>query len=144
MAQAKLYGQALVSAFNKEIDMSGDSFNLLLLDSSYVPNQDTHRYKSDLTGEVTGTGYTAGGKVLSNVAVSYDGATNTFKFDADDVTWDPSSITARYAVVYDNSPVTDAVRPLICFIDFEADKTSATDLFTVAFNASGIVTITVS
>jgi hypothetical protein len=144
MAQAKLYGQALVSAFNKEIDLSGDSFNILLLDNTYTPNQDTHRYKSDLSGEVTGTGYTAGGKVLSNVAATYDGASNTFKFDADDVSWNPSTITARYAVVYDNSPATDAVRPLIAFIDFETDQTSSGDQFTVSFNASGIVTITVS
>lgn len=144
MAIAKLYGQALVSAFNKEIDMSGDSFKVMLVSSAYTPNQDTHRYKSDVTGEVTGDGYTAGGATLANVTVTYDAATNTLKFDADDVTWDPSTITARYAVVYDNSPASDTVRPLVSYIDFENDEASNADEFTLSFSSSGIVSVVVA
>ena len=144
MAQAKWYGQAFISAFNKEIDASGDSFKAMLLDATYTPNQDTHRYKSDLSGEVTGTNYVAGGASLVNVTIAYDAATNTLKIDADDVSWDPSTITARYLVVYDASPGTDAVRPLICYIDFESNQTSNDDQFTVAFSASGIATVTVA
>lgn len=141
MALAKFYGQALVSAFNKEIDFDGDTFKVILLSSSYAPNQDTHRYKSDLSNEVTGTGYTAGGATLANVTVAYDSSTNTLKFDADDVSWNPSTITARYAVVYDNSPGTDSARPLICYIDFQTDQSSNNDLFSITWSPSGIATL---
>ena len=62
----------------------------------------------------------------------------TITFDADDVTWTSSTITARGAVVYDDSLTND---PLLCYIDFGADKTSSFGDFAVAFNASGVFTL---
>ena len=81
---ANLYGLFLQSLANKEIDLDTDVIKVMLCTSTYTPNQDTHRYKSSVTNEVTGTGYTAGGATLGTVAVTYDTATNTLKFDAAD------------------------------------------------------------
>lgn len=139
-----VYGGFLQSLANKEIDLDSDTLKVMLCTSTYAPNQDTHRYKSSVTNEVTGTGYTATGATLTSVAVTYTAGTNTLMLDAADTSWASSTITARYAVVYDSTPATDATRPLICYIDFGADVSSSAAAFTITWDAAGIVTITAS
>lgn len=138
----KFFGLALQSAFNKEIDFDSDTLKVMLCTSSYVPDQDTHRYKSSVTNEVTGTGYTAGGATLASVTVTYNAATNTLTLDAADTAWANSTITARYAVIYDATPGTDATRPLIAFIDFGADVSTTAGTFTITWDAAGIASLT--
>ena len=97
---AKWYGLAFKYAFQGEINVTG-TVKCMLTTSSYTPDQDAHYQSSDVTNEVSGTGYTAGGATLSNVAITYTGATNTLKIDCDDIVWPSSTITARIAVIYD-------------------------------------------
>lgn len=141
---AFFYGNAFLSAFNKEIDFNTDTIKVMLCTSAYVPNQDTHQYKSSVTNEVTGTGYTAGGATLANATITYTGGTNVLKLDGDDTTWPTSTITARYAVIYDSTPATDATRPLIAYVDFGADVVSTGGTFTITWDAAGIATVTVA
>lgn len=49
--------------------------------------------------------------------------------------WTTSTITARYCVIYDSTPATDATRPLIAIIDFGADVSSTAATFTVTIDA---------
>lgn len=132
----KAYAHALHSALLKLADLEDDEIKCMLCTSSYTPNQQTHDFKDDVTNEVEGTGYTAGGVVLANVDVSV--ATLTITVDADDPQWTSSTITARYAVIYDATPATDATRPLFFLIDFGEDKSSSNGTFKLAFHASGI------
>lgn len=139
---AKVYGLFLKSLAEGKVDLSTDTLKVMLTTSSYTPNQDTHQYKSSVTNEVTGTGYTAGGATLASVGVTYDAGTNTLKLDAADPAWAASTITARYAVFYDATPSTDATRPLISYVDFGTDVTSTAGTFTIELDAAGIVTMT--
>ena len=141
---AKFYGLAFKSAFNKEIDFDSDSIKVMLCTSSYVPDQDTHQYKSSVTNEVTGTGYTAGGEALASASLTYTAGTNVLKLDGADTVWASSTITARYAVIYDSTPATDATRPLIAYVDFGADVSSSSGDFTITWDAAGIATVTVA
>lgn len=138
------YGQAFTSAFNKEIDVDTDVLKVMLCTSTYTPNQDTHRYKSSVTNEVVGTGYTATGATLTSPTVSYTAGTNVFAFDAADTSWATSTITARYAVIYNSSPASDATRPLIGYLDFGADFVSTGGTFLITWDAAGIFTVTVA
>ena len=138
------YGNAFKSAFNKEIDLDTDVLKVMLCTSAYTPNQDTHQYKSSITGEVVGTGYTAGGATLTSPTVVYTAGTNTFVLDAADVSWPTSTITARYAVIYDSSPASDATRPLIAYVDFGADVVSTAGTFSITWDAAGICAVTVA
>jgi hypothetical protein len=138
------YGGALLSSMNKEADWDSDTIKCLLATSSYTPNQDSHRYKSDISGEVSGTGYTAGGVTLATPTQSYTGSTNVWALDAGDAQWTGASFTARYAVVYDATPATDATRPLLCYVDFGGDQTVNGANFTVQWDSGGIVKITIS
>lgn len=138
---AKLYGPFLQSLTNKEVDLDSDTLKVMLCTSGYTPDQDTHRYKSDVTNEVAGTGYTAGGQALTGVTVSYTAATNTLMLDANDPSWPASTITARYAVFYDDSPATAATKPLIAYWDLGSDQISSAGNFTLTLSGSGIVAI---
>lgn len=138
------YGLFQKSLWNKEIDLDSDSLKVMLCTSAYTPNQDTHQYKSSITNEVTGTGYTATGQALASLVVAYTAGTNTINLDAADTVWTSSTITARYAVVYDSTPGTDATRPLICYIDFGADVISSGGSFTIAWDAAGIISVAVA
>jgi hypothetical protein len=84
---------------------------------------DTLAYTTD--GEVTGTGYTAGGRTLVIIPPSYSGTTAYVSFN--NVTWNPASFTTRGALIY-NSTTGAAVAVL----NFGADKT-ATNSFTITF-----------
>jgi hypothetical protein len=141
---AKLYGKFFNAYTAKDVDLDNDTIKAMLCTSTYVPNQDTHEFKSDVTNEVTGTGYTTGGATLSGVSVSYTGASNTWAFDANDVSWAASTITARYLVLYDSTPGSDATRRLIAYVDFGADVTTTAGTLTVTWATAGIVTVTVA
>lgn len=79
------------------------------------------------TGEITGTGYTAGGKVLAPTVPGLDQTNNTAYFSFANAVWTPAVFTARGALVYNST--TGAA----CFVlDFGSDKT-ATSTFTVTF-----------
>lgn len=142
---SQLYGQFLSQALNKEIDWDTDTIKVALLTNAYTPNQDVHNYYDDVVAnEVTGTGYTAGGNTLTNKTNAYNASTNVIVLDADDTTWSSSTITARYAVVYDATPATNATKPLIGYVDFGSDQSSSNGNFTITWDATGIVRITVA
>lgn len=142
---AKLYGQVFVGAFGKTIDFVNDSIKVALCASGYTPDQDTHRYYSDITNELpTGDGYTAGGKALTGMTLTYDAATNTTKLDADDVGWTDSTLTARYAVIYDDTPAQATKKPLLAYVDFGENYASKGSIFEIKWHTDGIVTVQVS
>ena len=141
---SKLYGNFLLKALNKEVDFDTDTIKVALLSSSYTPDQDAHDYLNDVsTYEVTGTGYTAGGNTLGSKTATYDSANNVVILDAADTTWSSSTITARYAVVY-GSTGTSSTSPLIGYVDFGSDQSSTNGNFTITWDSTGIVRITVA
>lgn len=140
---ALLYGKAFLSFTNGEIDLDTNTIKVALTTSSYTPDQDAHDYFNDVTNEVTGTGYTAGGATLANKTVTYTSGTNVFKFDADDTTWAISTITARRAVIYKDTG-TASTSPLIAYVDFGADVSTAAQTFQITWHANGIFTVTVA
>lgn len=141
---AKVYSLFLKSLANKEVTLATDTLKVMLCTSTYTPDQDAHQYKSSVTNEVTGTGYTATGVALTSVTWTYNTSTNVYTLTAANASWATSTITARYAVIYDSTPATDATRPLIAYVDFGADFTSTAATFQITWDANGIVTFTVS
>jgi hypothetical protein len=79
--------------------------------------------------EVVGTGYTAGGNVITGVTVLTSDTTAYLDFN--DVVWNPAGFTARGALIYNTSLGNLAVAVL----DFGADKTTTTT-FTVQVPAN--------
>jgi hypothetical protein len=56
------------------VDYLSDTLKCSLHTSTYAPNLDTHETQSDLTNEVSGTNYVAGGTTLGSKTVTYTAA----------------------------------------------------------------------
>lgn len=138
MANA-IYNSFKRDIMNGSIDLDTDTIKIALVTSSYTPDIDAHEDFADITNEVSGTGYTAGGETLSTT-VSVDDTDDEGVFDATDVTWSTATITARGAVVYKDTG-TASTSPLVCYIDFEEDKTSTDGDYVVTFATEGILNL---
>lgn len=111
----------------------------VVLVNGYAPDIDAHSQYSDITDEVpNGNGYTQGGKTLQNASVTQDNANDRAIFDADDVTWASSTITADGAVIYDD---TTTGKELVGYIDFGGAKSSNSGDFRIQWNSAGILTL---
>lgn len=146
---AKWYGLGLLNALGgsaggKCIDWKGHTIKVMLCTGSYIPNQDTHETKSHVANEASGNGYTAGGIALTGKTATYAESSNIIKLDAADIAWPNSNITARYAVIYDNTGATDAEKLLLGYVDFGEEKTSSGGDFTIPWSVNGILRITAS
>ena len=132
--------QLLKGTFN--LHTGGNTIKVMLVTSSYTPDQDAHDFINDVeANEVSGAGYTAGGQALTGQAVSQDNTDNEGVFDADNVTWSSSTITARGAVLYKVNGGASSADPVICYFDFGSDQISSSGDFTITWNAEGIVNL---
>ena len=127
----KWYGEGLLNVAKGAIDLDTDTFKIMLTTSAYTPNQDTHNFRDDVTNEVMGTGYTAGGATLSGVSVTYDSATNEVRISWTDPTWTTATITARTAVIYKSRGGASTADELLAYCTEAADVTSTAGTFTV-------------
>ena len=118
------------------------TLKVMLLKRSHTPLKNTHENVSDISSdEISGsdaTGYDAGGKELTGVTFVKDGTNSRAVLDANNPSWNPSSITAGYAVVY-ISTGNPATSKLVGLFDFGAAKSSSSDRFQINFNDSGMV-----
>lgn len=134
-----------VQLWNAEIDYDTHVHKVMLTTSTYVPDQDLHDFKDDVTNEVSATGYTAGGDPLGTKTVTYTGATNKFVLGAANNVWTiTGSMTARVAVVYDDNAALASAKPLIGYQLSTIDVTCTDSTWTLAWAAAGVVEITVS
>lgn len=130
----ELYSDFVDNLASGNIDWLNDTVKVALVASSYSPNKHNDVWADVSTHEVTGTGYTAGGETLTTKTQTYDSATGVRSFDADDVEWNNSTITARYAVIYSDQ----ATNLVIAYVDFGAERASSEGLFRIAWHADGI------
>lgn len=136
------YTKLLSSLCAGEANLPSDTFKVMLLSAYTVgTTQDDAQYLADVLAvatQTTGSGYTAGGQALTGVTWTQTG--HQFALDCDDPTWDPSSISAAFALFYDSTPATDATRPLLCCWDFGGTAgPSVADAFTLPISTSGLL-----
>ena len=113
--------QTQTTSFKKELyqgihDLSTDTLKIALYTASADLNAATTEYSS--TNEVSASGYTAGGQVMTGVSIKSDGYTAYVNWD--NVSWS-TAVTARCALIYNVTKGNKSVAVL----DFGSDKTSA-------------------
>lgn len=98
-------------------------------------DQNTQVYTT--VDEVTGTGYTAGGNILTGVSIDVDTISGTVFINFNNVSWPASSFTARGALIY-NTSTTPVSNRSIAVLDFGSDKifTSTNNTVTMPVNSS--------
>ena len=120
--------QAMCSSFKQElfqgIQVIGtDTFKIALYSSSATLGASTTVYTT--SNEITGTGYTAGGLVLTGASVALYGTTAIATFS--NPSWTTATFTARGALIYNSSKANRAVAVL----DFGSDKIVSAGTFTI-------------
>lgn len=127
------------------VDLVADDIRVFLLDSTYVFAKDTHAYESDLTGKLpTGGGYTTTGVALANKTVTYDPATDTTTFDADDITITDSTLEWWDVFIVDVTPGVAASNPLILYNAGDSATISTGGDTVIEVNAAGLLGINAS
>jgi len=127
-------GNYMCTSFKQEIlqgvhdftASTGDSFKLALYTSSATLDASTTAYS--VTNEASGSGYSAGGAALTNVTPTTSGTTAFTDFD--DLTFSAATITARGALIYNDTAAGD---PAVVVLDFGSEKTSTSGDFTIIF-----------
>jgi hypothetical protein len=132
-----IYNSAVDDMARGAIDFDTDTFKVMLVSSAYSPNKDTHDKRDDVTNEVSGTGYTAGG-VTSACTVTKDTANDRVTLSFAAVNWASSTITARAAVIYKSRGGAASSDELVCYVDFGADVSSSSATFSLG---SSVITL---
>lgn len=121
------------------IDLSLTSHKWAMYTNTLTPNFSSDQSYS-ATNEVSGTGYTAGGKDLTGLSPGIsESPTGTAMYDMGDISWASSSIAnARGAILYADAL---AGNNLIVAMTFGADFTSSNGTFLITFASGGVFTI---
>jgi len=105
-------------------------YKVALYDAGANLDNTTTAYTTN--NEITGTGYTAGGQVITPIAPAADFSSNVAYLSFNNVTWSPAVFTCRGALIY-NSTTGAAV----CVLNFGSDK-SCSSTFTITFPADDV------
>ena len=122
--------QGLTTSFKVDIlngrqNIASDTLKMALYDGYVDMGENTAAYSA--TNEISGVGYTTGGKALSNVSISST-SNGIVYVSFSNVVWDPAQFTARGALIYNFTRANASVATL----DFGSDKTQAANgTFTV-------------
>ena len=114
---------------------SGDTFKIALFTSSATLGAGTTAYAATGMNEMSGTGYTAGGKALTSVTPTLDSTTACCDFD--DISWTSATFTANACLIYNDSASGD---PAVCAVAFGGDKAVSSGTFTIQFPAKAATT----
>ncbi len=134
-----LYLLGIVKVYNEEIDYLSDTIKAALVDNTYVPDFVVDEHFGDISGEISGGGYTAGGETLANKTVTIDAATLRTLFSADDITaWNADTFINVAGVIIYMDTGAAATSPLIAFIAVSPIQDAPINL---NFNVNGVFAI---
>ena len=111
----------------KAIDFANDAFKIILMNTTFAFDKDTHATLADVTADQlsTGYGYTQDNKTLSGVTVTENDTTDKATAVWSDITWTASGGAigpTGAAIIFDDTVSGD---PVVMCIDFGADYTVA-------------------
>ena len=128
---------AICNSFKKELleathnfsNPGGNSFKLSMYTNSATLGKSTTSFTTGNEVSSPSGGYSSGGKALVNTGTSL--ATNTAITDFSDLSFVGVTLTARGALIYNDTNADKAVAVL----DFGGDKTATAGTFTIQFPA---------
>jgi hypothetical protein len=129
-----IYNSCIRDAIVGNIDFDNDTFKMILVTSSYSASK-THSKRSDLTNEVSGTGYTAGGNACTVSVAAVDNVNNDVEISFSVTSWTSATITARGGVIYKARGGASSADELVGYVDFSSDVTSTNGTFAVTVSS---------
>lgn len=118
---------------SKIIDFANDAFKIILMQSGFVFNKDTHHGYADVSASelATANGYTVKTKALAGVTVTEDDTNDRCSITWSNVSWVASGGAigpSPGAIIFDDTVVAAGVTvadPILGYIDFGGDQTQA-------------------
>jgi hypothetical protein len=133
-AASAIYDSFFTDVFVGNVVVNTDTFKCMLVTSSYTVNRGTHDKRDDITNEVTGTGYTAGGTTCT-VSGAVDTTNHRYDVTITGPSWSTSTITARAMVIYKSRGGASSADNLVMYVDFLSDVTSTASTFAVTVSS---------
>lgn len=130
-----VYNSFYRDVFTGAVDCDTDSFKIMLTTSSYTPSK-SHSKRSDITNQVTGAGYTAGGNACTLTVAAVDNVNNRQEISVAVTSWTTSTITARYGVIYKNRGGLATADELVGCLDFVTDQSSSGGTFAITVSTN--------
>jgi len=136
---------AITASFKLELlqaihNLSSDVIKIALYSSSATLDVDTTVYSA--TNEITGTGYVAGGKILT-VSATYpkiDSGTKQAWVRFDPLTWTGATFTTRGGLIYNSSKANRA----IAVVSFGVDASPVSGAFNIEFTLTSAPLIVIN
>lgn len=125
-----VYNSCIRDAVVGSIDFDTDTFKMMLVTSTYSASK-SHSKRSDITNEVTGVGYTAGGNACSVSVAAVDNVNNDVEISFTVTSWTSATITARAGVIYKSRGGAASADELVGYVDFLSDIASTNGTFAV-------------
>jgi len=119
---------------NKVINLSSDTIKMALYSGQSHDQNSPGAYTT--TGQVSGSGYTAGGATMSGASQTTDTTNHVSFYDWNDVSWSSSTITADSCLVYDDTVSSPTADVAIYVGDFGGSKSSSSGTFSVVLPAA--------
>lgn len=136
-----IYGvtiQDIYDATQLAVSVPADTFKLGLVTDTYAPNFNTHAAYADITNEITGSGYTAGGNALTTPTFAANTPAGYVRFDAVDRDWTSATFSSAEGAFLIDDTLTVPADPLLSLTDFGAPYGVTSGTFTVQFDTNGI------
>lgn len=124
--QCTSFKQNLLEGNENFSNTSPYTYKIALYTANANIGTDTLVYTTD--NEVSGTGYTAGGKNLTIIPAELDQSNKTAYVSFNNVSWDNAAFTARGALIYNGN-----TNASVAVLNFGSDKSSNGASFTVQF-----------
>ena len=110
-----IYDSALYDTLTGAIDFDDDTFNVMLVGSGYVPDKAAHARRAEVTDEIAGKGYQAGG---AEVPVGVRQAGDATVVSLGGAVWRPATLAAAGAVYFKSRGGSAGDDELVAYIDF--------------------------
>ncbi|MBX3002324.1 MAG: hypothetical protein KIT29_03600 [Anaerolineales bacterium] len=133
-----IYNAGKLAWLKGEVQPLLDALRVALVTAEYVANKDSHQVFADISNEVVGTGYSAGGQLLSGVVLTQDDANDRAVLQANSPLWAVGAFTARAALLYKDSG-NPATSPLLAYMNFGADHTVSGEDFNLEWSPEGVL-----
>ena len=142
MATPVVYPQFKLKQHNGNgINLASATIKVMIVTSAYTFSN-AHQFRSDITNEVSGTNYTAGGTAISGVTLGLSGGTVQWIFN--DITWLQSAggfSTGRQFVWYEDTGTAATSKLIMCQTEASDFGNVAGDLILDSSQVSGALNI---
>jgi hypothetical protein len=125
-----VYNSCIRDGLVGNINFSTDTFKMALVTSAYGAAK-SHSKRSNITNEITGLGYTAGGNACAVTVAAVDNVNNDIELSFTVTSWTTATITARAGVIYKSRGGLSSADELVGYVDFGSDVSATNGTFAV-------------